>query len=86
MEVGDKVDKLTLMEFVPERIKGHRSAIFKCDCGDTLTRTVYSVQRAGMSPKSCVKCRGKRKKTGGNKKISYGFDNWAARAFITGKL
>lgn len=85
MNVGDKIDSLTLLKFLPCDLRSHKKGLFRCDCGEEIERLLCTITKKGVAPKSCG-CRRKKKKTGGNKAISHGFDGKLAQAFYTNRL
>jgi hypothetical protein len=86
MQIGDKIDSLTLVKILEYHTDHHKMGRFRCDCGAEIDRLISGIIKPGVSKKSCPDCRPKRKKTGGNKKYSYGFDNQMANSFIMGKM
>ena len=84
MEIGDKIDYLTLESLVRDTSTRKQKGIFRCVCGKEITRSIADAQRKSINLKSCG-CMPRVKKNYKNT-VQDGFDQNLAKQFLSMKL
>ena len=85
IKIGDKIDFLTLIEYIPLEGVGHRRGLFRCDCGNEITRILTMMLKPVVNKKSCG-CQTEYDRRKGRPVRTRGLDGDLANMFIRGGL
>ena len=84
MEIGDKIDYLTLEGLERDPSSRHMRGIFRCVCGNTISRFIHDANRNSVNLKHCG-CMPRVKKKYKNT-VQDGFDQKLAQKFLSMKF